>query len=131
MGRLAKTYKLTNVPLYLQVASTLRRRIKVGIWKKGEQISTIEELEREFEVGRVTVRQAVDLLQGEGLVRSKQGKGTFVIKEIEDTRWLHLEISLSSLLETIEDNVPKFLAFGLQKNHLLANLLHQEQLPFA
>lgn len=109
MGRLAKTYQRSNVPLYLQVASTLRRRIEVGHWAKGEQISTIDELEREFEVGRVTVRQAIDLLQEEGLVRRQQGKGTFVIKEIKEERWFNLDISMSSLLEALEGNVPKFL----------------------
>lgn len=109
MGRLAKTYQRSNVPLYLQVASTLRRRIEIGHWKKGEQISTIDELEREFEVGRVTVRQAIDQLQDEGLVRRQQGKGTFVIKQIKEERWLKLDISMSSLLETLAGNVPSFL----------------------
>jgi len=110
MGRLAKTYQRSNVPLYLQVASTLRRRIEIGHWKKGEKISTIDELEREFEVGRVTVRQAIDLLQDEGLVRRQQGKGTFVIKKIKEERWLKLDISMSSLLETLAGNTPKFMA---------------------
>ena len=75
MGKLTETYKRSNVPLYLQIASTLRRRIETGHWKNGSQISTIEALEREFEVARVTVRQAIDVLQTEGLVRRQQGKG--------------------------------------------------------
>lgn len=109
MGKLTETYKRSNVPLYLQIASTLRRRIENGHWKNGSQISTIEALEREFEVARVTVRQAIDVLQTEGLVRRQQGKGTFVTKQMKEKRWLRLEIGLSSLLETIVDNVPKFI----------------------
>ena len=109
MGKLAETYKRSNVPLYLQVASILRRRVETGHWKPGSQISTIKELEREFEVARVTVRQAIDMLQTEGLVRRQQGKGTFVTKHLKEKRWLRLEIGLSSLLETIVDNVPKFI----------------------
>jgi len=86
----------------------------------GEQISTIEELEREFEVARVTVRQAIDLLQDEGLVRRQQGKGTFVTKLIKENRWLRLEISMSSLLETISQNVLHFLTIDhLSKPPLL------------
>ena len=104
-----RTYQRGNVPLYLQVASTLRRRIETGHWKPGDKISTIEELEHEFGVARVTVRQAVDLLHDEGLVRRQQGRGTFVSKQLKDTRWLRLELNLSSWLETIKDNVPKFL----------------------
>ena len=109
MDQLEQTYKRSNVSLYIQVASTLRRRIETGYWKFGEKISTIEELEREFQVARVTIRQAFDQLQKEGLVSSQQGRGTFVVKQREDKRWLRLEISLASFLETIVDNIPKFL----------------------
>ena len=109
MGKFSTTYKRSNIPLYLQIASTLRRRIETGHWKPGSQISTIEELEREFEVARVTIRQAIDMLQTEGLVRRQQGKGTFVTKRLKEKPWLRLEIGLSSLIDTIVDNVPKFL----------------------
>ena len=109
MGPLEQTYKRSNVSLYIQVASTLRRRIETGYWKFGEKISTIEELEREFQVARVTIRQAFDQLQKEGLVQSQQGRGTFVVKHTEDKRWLSLEISLASFVESIVDNIPEFL----------------------
>jgi GntR family transcriptional regulator len=112
MGQLAKTYKRSRVPLYLQVASALRRRIEDGQWQAGQKISTLEELESEFQVARVTVRQAVDLLQKEGLVRRQQGKGTFVSQTIRDKRWLQLETNWSSLIATIEDNVPRILPVG-------------------
>ncbi|MGB0684374.1 MAG: GntR family transcriptional regulator [Magnetovibrionaceae bacterium] len=81
------------MPLYQQVAVALRRRIEDGHWRLKQQISTLEELEREFKVARVTVRQAVDLLEQEGLVERKQGKGTFVIATPKETRWLKLELN--------------------------------------
>ncbi len=109
-GQLARTYERSRVPLYLQVASALRRRIEEGQWQAGQKISTLEELESEFQVARVTVRQAVDLLQKEGLVQRQQGKGTFVTRAVKDKRWLQLETSWSSLIATIEDNVPRLLA---------------------
>ena len=45
-----------------------------------KKIATLEELESEFSVARVTVRQAIELLQDEGLLKSHQGKGTFVMR---------------------------------------------------
>ena len=75
----------SRVPRYLQVASVLRRRIRDGHWPVGARIATLEELEQEFGVARVTVRQAIDLLQGEGLVKSFQGRGTFVTRAPERT----------------------------------------------
>ncbi|MCZ6642876.1 MAG: GntR family transcriptional regulator, partial [Gammaproteobacteria bacterium] len=75
---LAKTYERSRVPLYLQVASALRRRIQRGNWKVGDKISTLEELETEFQVARVTLRKAIDLLQTDGILDCRQGRGTFV-----------------------------------------------------
>jgi GntR family transcriptional regulator len=99
----------SRVPRYLQVASALRRRIRDGHWAVGDKIATLEELEREFDVARVTVRQAIDLLQSEDLVKSFQGRGTFVTKAVAHDRWLQLATDWESLIAPIRDNVPHLL----------------------
>jgi GntR family transcriptional regulator len=109
MSQLANTYQRSRIPLYVQLANTLRRRIEDGQWEPSQKISTLEELEKEFQVARVTVRQAVDLLQKEGLVRRQQGRGTFVAEQIPDRRWLKLETTWPALIATIKDNVPRMI----------------------
>jgi GntR family transcriptional regulator len=99
----------SRVPRYLQVASALRRRIRDGRWAIGDKIATLEELEREFDVARVTVRQAIELLQSEGLLKSHQGRGTFVTKTVEHDRWLQLATDWESLIAPIRDHVPELL----------------------
>ena len=112
MSELAKTLRLSAVPFYIQVAAELRRRIESGLWAAGQKISTLEDLQAEFGVARVTVRQAVELLEKDGLVRRQQGRGTFVAVDVEDTRWLKLDTSWSSLVGTLKHNVPKFMPVG-------------------
>ena len=107
---LARTYERSRVPLYLQVASALRRRIQNGMWKPGDKISTLEELETEFQVARVTLRKAIDMLQADGILECRQGRGTFVNRGIEDSRWLQLETHWSSLNATIQSNVPQIVS---------------------
>lgn len=107
MSKLKTTYARSRIALYIQVASALRQRIETGQWQPGQKISTLEELEREFEVARVTVRQAVELLQNEGLVHRQQGRGTFVADTLQDKHWLRLETTWESLIASIKDNVPK------------------------
>lgn len=107
MSKLLKTYNRSRVPLYIQVASVLRQRIESGQWSQGEKISTLEELESEFQVARVTVRQAVDVLREEGLLRALQGRGTFVAKNAQDRHWLKLAVNWTSLVESLKDNVPR------------------------
>lgn len=97
------------MPRYLQVASALRRRIREGRWSVGARISTVAHLQDEFQVARVTVRQAIDLLAREGLLRARQGKGTFVTKGLDNERWLRLATDWEGLIAPIRDNVPHLL----------------------
>ena len=107
MSKLLRAYDRSRVPLYIQVASVLRTRIQSGQWSAGEKISTLEELEREFEVARVTVRQAVDILREEGMLQARQGLGTFVSKRNHDRHWVTLATNWNSLIESLKDNVPR------------------------
>ena len=90
------------VPLFLQVASVMRRRIEVGVWPPGERIPSLEELSGEFSVARTTVRQAVAKLEDEGLIWRKQGKGTFVNEKTIDRHWLNLKIRWEAIINLIE-----------------------------
>jgi GntR family transcriptional regulator len=111
VSKLSETYGRSRVPLYVQVASVLRTRIQSGLWNAGDKIPTLEELEREFEVARVTIRQAVDVLREEGLLQARQGLGTFVSRKAPDRHWVKLASNWSSLIESLKDNVPRLLAF--------------------
>ena len=99
----------SRLPRYVQVASVLRQRIKDSHWAVGEKIATIEELEREFGVARVTVRQAIELLQDDGILKSQQGRGTFVTGSPRSDRWIQLATDWESLIGPLRRNVPEFL----------------------
>ncbi|MEO5882705.1 MAG: GntR family transcriptional regulator [Caldimonas sp.] len=109
MQRTLNSDRRGRIPAYIQVGAALRRRIEIGDWQPREQIATLEELEEEFQVARVTVRQAVDLLEREGLVTRQQGRGTFVSATVNDKRWLTLETSWQAVLASIKNNVPHFI----------------------
>jgi GntR family transcriptional regulator len=107
MSKLLKTYDRSPVALYVQVASVMRQRIETAQWQPGQKISTLLELEQEFQVARVTVRQAIEILQKEGLLQSQQGRGTFVSKSSSARQWLKLATDWENLIAEIKDNVPK------------------------
>lgn len=92
------------MPRYLQVASVLRNRIRDGVWPVGKPIATVAMLQQEFGVARVTVRQAIQLLAGEGILRPEQGRGTFVAKQTPVERWLRLATDWEGMLAPIRDN---------------------------
>nr|WP_202412388.1 GntR family transcriptional regulator [Halobacillus litoralis] len=53
-------------------------RIHNGQWEADKLIPTEQELMKEFDVSRTTIRQAISILVQEGLVEKKQGRGTIV-----------------------------------------------------
>jgi GntR family transcriptional regulator len=68
------------VPLYTQVRELLRERILGGQYKAHDQMPSENEMVRAFGVSRITVRQALNDLQRQGLIFKIHGKGTFVAK---------------------------------------------------
>jgi GntR family transcriptional regulator len=65
-------------PLYHQLMQRIRGDIERGIYPTGSRIPPEHELEKLYQVSRVTVRRALSELTSEGLLERKQGKGTFV-----------------------------------------------------
>jgi len=64
--------------LYLQLTRIFLNQIISGQWEIGCQIPTEEELCKEYGVSKITVRQAIKNLAGDGYLLKIQGKGTFV-----------------------------------------------------
>ena len=71
--------KDSPVPLYEQIYLTLRDKIESGQYLPGSRLPSQKELADEHGVSMVTLRQAVEQLEAEGLIMTKQGKGTFVV----------------------------------------------------
>jgi len=63
------------------LATILRRRILSGDFPPGVLLPSEEALTKEYGVSRITVRGALAVLEEEGLIVRKRGKGTFVSDE--------------------------------------------------
>jgi GntR family transcriptional regulator len=94
------------IPLYVQLADVMRHRIKRGAWPLGDMLPSIEKLMEEFGVARVTVRQAIQILAGEGLLSPQRGRGTFVTAERGGERRLLVQTTLDDLVEMYRGDTP-------------------------
>lgn len=65
---------------YEKIANELRRRINSGEYSEGEVLPDQIELAKEFNVSRMTLKKAIDIIAMEGLLLKKRGVGTFVLK---------------------------------------------------
>lgn len=69
---------LRKTPKYLQIVHCINQAIMRGRLRKGDQISSINELSEEYLLGRETVQKAYNILRKEGVVVGVPGKGFFV-----------------------------------------------------
>jgi GntR family transcriptional regulator len=100
------TDRRSGVPLYLQLASAIRQRIERKNLPEGSLLPSLRELQGEFGVSRITVRQAMDRLEREGLISRQKGRGTFVISNGAERHWLHLSTQWEPLLRELRQNSP-------------------------
>ena len=68
----------SDIPLYTQIVNIVKRNLSAGTLNAGDLLPSESELCRAYNVSRSTVRQAIGILESEGLVVRKQGRGTFV-----------------------------------------------------
>ncbi len=75
---LSKLSVESDIPLYYQLVNIIKRNITAGMLKPGDVLPSESEMCKNFDISRSTVRQAVSMLEDEGLVVRKQGRGTYV-----------------------------------------------------
>lgn len=72
------------MPKYELIAAELRRGIEQGAYPVGSRLPTKAKLKAQYDVAQNTVDHAIDILRQQGLVESKQGVATFVIRATAD-----------------------------------------------
>lgn len=90
------------VARYIQLATLFRNRIATGEWPVGGRIPNVDELAAEFAVARGTMREALGLLEQEGLLERLRAKGTFVRNAPLDVHAHKLAIDWQSLISAHE-----------------------------
>src|SRR5258705_14006650 len=68
----------SRVARYIQLATLFRNWIVSGHWPVGGRIPNVDDLALEFSVARGTIREALGVLEAEGLLERLRAKGTFV-----------------------------------------------------
>ncbi len=73
-----QSMKRKAVPLHAEMAEVLRRQILSGDLPPGARLPALRELTEELGVARMTVVQAMNTLEDEGLIEKHSGRGAFV-----------------------------------------------------
>lgn len=99
----ATALEKSAVARYIQLASMFRKWVENGQWPVGSQIPTVEMLARECGVAGMTIRQALDILEKEGLIERFRAKGTFVRQKPRRELWCEVQTDWNGLLMSRSD----------------------------
>jgi DNA-binding GntR family transcriptional regulator len=92
-----------EAPLYRKLVGALRSEIQAGVHPVGGLLPTEAELRARFSVSRHTVREALRQLRDEGLIASRQGAGSTVLRAHGGARFVHEVASISDLIAYAEE----------------------------
>lgn len=98
-----KFKQIKKVRVYEEIVEQLREYLKKGELKPGDRLPSERDLADQFDVSRVSVRQALTILETQGLLVRKVGGGTYKVSE-EDFEVSQLVNLLMS--DTAEINEP-------------------------
>ena len=73
-----------SIPLFIQVAETIKARILNYEYSPGDSIPSAKELEKEFGVSNITIRRAIELLAKIGCIIPKRGMRARVAAQTKD-----------------------------------------------
>lgn len=106
----AALYVRSRHPLYVQAAGQIRLKIEKGDWLPGQQLPVIEALQAEFGLSRATIREALEVLESEGLIERFRGRGTFVRSHLPERRSHVLPTRWDELIRGLKTIKPELVA---------------------
>jgi DNA-binding LacI/PurR family transcriptional regulator len=113
-------------PMYEQICEILRRRIREGEVKPGDLLPSIKELCSEFDVSTITVRQALDVLEDEGLIDKRPGWGN----SVRDTLHSRAELRTPPILLLDHRGVPLWDAYTSEIKASIERAIRQAGFAF-
>jgi GntR family transcriptional regulator len=75
----------SGVPSYLQIVQQVKHSLRLGLLEVGDQLPTVREVVARIAINPNTVLKAYRDLEREGLVASRPGQGTFVLRTLAST----------------------------------------------
>lgn len=105
----------SDQPRYAQIASELREAIARGEYPVGAQLPTELELCERLKVSRFTIREAIRVLAGAGLVRRKPRAGTVVAALPDETRYTQGITSVRDLFQYAQSTDFQYVYVGRQR----------------
>ena len=92
-----------NIPIYLQIMDKLKQDISLGILKPGEKLMSTRDFSIKLKVNPNTISRVYKELEGENIVFTKRGMGTFVVEDENILQNIKNKMANDIITKFIED----------------------------
>lgn len=82
-----------GLPIYLQIAKSIKEKIALGTLKPGDKFPSIREIANIYKVNPNTVQRSTQLLEQDNIIFSKRGIGSFVVEDEKIVQKLQNELA--------------------------------------
>lgn len=109
--------------MYLQIMEQIRHRVAIGDWQPGHEVPSIRALAVALNISVITVKRAYLELEHEGVISTRQGRGSFISETVDlrdSLQQQELEKHLVAAVETAQ-------LLGLSEKELEARLRTMQQ----
>lgn len=89
-------------PIYLQIIAEIQRALVRGELNPGDKLPSQRDLAQEMKVNHNTIQRAYREMEGEGLVETVRGMGTFITQNPDVVKQIRVQMA--------EESIDRFLA---------------------
>ncbi len=115
---------LKNTHLYYQVYMMIKEKIVSGFYKEGDKLPSERKLCDEYDVSRITIREALEKLEADNLIQREHGRGSFVL----GNQYNQKMNNLYSFKDEIEKNGDKAITKVINIHKVKPSLYLQEKM---
>ncbi len=109
-------------PMYLQIMEQIVAHVATGDMPPGFKLPSIRELAVALKVSVITVKRAYQELEGGGVIKTQQGKGSFISQDVN----LDKQLQEQKMDKHLEEAIKIAKALGLNLSDLQARLIEIE-----
>lgn len=113
--------------LYLQIKESIEEGIHSGKYPIGSKLPSENDLCKMFNVSRITIRKALDILENKGMIYSIHGKGTFVKTNVIDSNLKKISSFGATLKNMGYSGFTKILKYEERDTNEFERLLHGDE----
>ena len=115
MKRFSVNYE-SRIPVYKQLVDHYEAMIRSDVYKEGQALPSMNELAKNLDISKETVKKAYSVLRDKGYVEAKQGKGFYVAPQNQERKLLVMVLfdKLSTYKQVLFDSFTEEMGNGAE-----------------